>query len=84
MFWGHILKDGQPYKVQHALEDGEFPALHLSSAILAKDPKDTNKTYVRLTKKESDSSKNLKNLIIAVLDPKKNDMQTVDLFLNVS
>ena len=34
MFWGCVLKKNQPYKVQHALEDGEYPVLHLSNAVL--------------------------------------------------
>jgi len=84
MFWGHVLKEGQPYKVQHALEDGDFPALHLSCAILAKDAKENAKTYVTLSKKETDSAKSLKNLVIAVLDPKKNDVCPLDVFLNLS
>lgn len=35
MFWGKVLKEGEPYKVQHALEDGDYPVLHLSNAVLS-------------------------------------------------
>ena len=69
MFWGCVLKDGQPYKVQHALEDGDFPVLHLSNAVLGKSSKkEDGKTYVTVS-----MGKDVKNLMIAVLSADKNE-----------
>lgn len=77
MFWGCVLKEGQPYKVQHALEDGEFPVLHLSNAVLASESKkDNGKTSVFITLKgtgDSAANKDLKNLCIATLNPETKD-----------
>ena len=83
MFWGCVLKEGQPYKVQHALEDGEFPVLHLSSAVLARDAKkDNGKSYLTVSMKET--NKELKNLTIAVLSPGSQEMQNLNVYFNVS
>lgn len=77
MFWGCVLKEGQPYKVQHALEDGEFPVLHLSNAVLSTDSKkDNGKTSVFISLKgsgDSAANKDLKNLCIATLNPETKD-----------
>lgn len=79
MFWGKVLKEGEPYKVQHALEDGEYPVLHLSSAVLGKsDPNQKGKTYVHIS-----MGKELKNLQIAVLSNDR-EVQALDLYLNIS
>ena len=74
MFWGCVLKKNQPYKVQHALEDGEFPVLHISNAVLASSAtssqKDEGRTTITVTMKASGEStveKDLKNLVIATL-----------------
>jgi hypothetical protein len=34
MFWGGIVKEGQPLKSTKIFETMEFPALHLSQAVL--------------------------------------------------
>jgi len=80
MFWGCVLKKNQPYKVQHALEDGEFPVLHLSNAVLVSSgtpsKKDEGRTNVTVTLKASGDSqveKDLKNLLIATLSSDKKD-----------
>jgi hypothetical protein len=36
MFWGGIVKEGQPLKSTKIFETMEFPALHLSQAVLVK------------------------------------------------
>ena len=54
-FWGCVLKENEPYKVQHALEDGDYPVLHLSSAVLARNQ--TKPAYISIT-----MGKELKNL----------------------
>ena len=80
MFWGCVLKEGEPYKVQHALEDGDYPVLHLSNAVLSRSAKkDNGKSYVTVT-----MGKELKNLSVAVLSPERNEMQSLDLYLNIS
>jgi hypothetical protein len=77
MFWGCILKEGQPYKVQHALEDGEFPVLHLSNDILSnQSKKEHGKTSVFISLKatgDSATNKDLKNLCIASLNAETKD-----------
>ena len=80
MFWGKVLKEGEPYKVQHALEDGDYPVLHLSSAVLGKsDGNSKNKTVVQVA-----MGKDLKGLQIAVLTPERQEVQALDLYLNIS
>ena len=41
MFWGGIIKEGQPLKSQKLLETSEFAVLHLSAAVLAVESKKT-------------------------------------------
>lgn len=36
MFWGAVIKEGEPLKSQKVLETSEFAVLHLSAAILDK------------------------------------------------
>ena len=90
MFWGCVLKKNQPYKVQHALEDGEYPVLHLSNAVLASSTgskKDEGRTLVTISMKASGESvveKDLKNLVIATLCPNSKDQVSLDIYLNVS
>ena len=36
MFWGAIVKEGQPLKSTKIFEKMEYPALHLSQAVLVK------------------------------------------------
>jgi hypothetical protein len=59
------------------LEDGEFPVLHLSNAVLANDSKkDNGKTSVFISLKgtgDSAANKDLKNLCIATLNPETKD-----------
>lgn len=69
--------------MQHALEDGEYPVLHLSNCSLSKDAKkDGGKSHITISMKEA--GKELKNLNIAILTPDRVDMQPLDLYLNVS
>jgi hypothetical protein len=69
MFWGCVITNKQPYKVQHALEDGEFPVLHLSNAVLASGAKNGSTTVTVSMKANGESTleKDLKNLVIATL-----------------
>ena len=87
MFWGCILKEGQPYKVKNTLEDREFPVLHLSNAALSRDSKKgEGKTYVTVSLKnerKDQESQNLKNLVVAVLDSEGKESQALDLYFNV-
>ena len=61
------------------MEDGEFPVLHLSNAVLAagsSPKKDEGRTTVTLSMKangESTIEKDLKNLVIATLCADKKD-----------
>jgi hypothetical protein len=48
MFWGAIIKEGQPLRATKMFESMEFPSLHLSQAVLVKG-KDA-----RLTVKQKD------------------------------
>ena len=83
MFWGCVLKEGEPYKIQHALEDGEFPVLHLSSCVLPRNAKKENgSTHVTVSMKET--GKELKNLTLAVLKPDVQETQALNLYFNVS
>ena len=86
MFWGCILKENQPYKVQHVLEDGEFSALHLSNAMLAPGAAGGRQTVTISIKGagENVATRELKNLCIANLQPEKKDQQSLDIYLNVS
>ena len=85
MFWGCVLKENQPYKVQHVLEDGEFSALHLSNAMLAPGAKGTRQHVMVSMKAAGDNvaTRELKNLCIANLSESK-DQQALDIYLNVS
>lgn len=85
------MKKNQPYKVQHALEDGEFPVLHISNAVLAQSnsgsSKDDGRTTVTVSMKangESSTNHDIKNLVIATLQPSAKDQVSLDLYLNVS
>jgi len=79
MFWGCVLKEGQPYKVQHALEDGSYPVLHVSNAVLKSGSKGDERTTVNVS-----MGKELKNLSIAVLQANRSEVQSLDLYLNIS
>jgi nucleophosmin 1 len=80
MFWGCVLKEGEPYKVQHALEDGEYPVLHVSNAVLSQNASEKHgKSYVTAS-----LGKELKNLTVAVLAPNRHEVQPLDLYLNIS
>jgi len=83
-----VLKKNQPFKVQHVLEDCEYPVLHLSNAVLVSSgtpsKKGDGRTTVTITMKESTVDKDLKNLLIATLYPELKDQVELDLNLNVS
>lgn len=36
MFWGCVLKDSKAYKTQSALEENDYPVLHISNVALPK------------------------------------------------
>jgi hypothetical protein len=36
MFWGVVIKEGKPYKTQPALEENDYPVLHVSNVALPK------------------------------------------------
>lgn len=56
--------------MQHALEDGEYPVLHLSNASFSKEAKkEGGKAHITISMKEA--GKDLKNLTIAVLTPER-------------
>ena len=91
MFWGCVLKKNQPFKVQHVLEDCEYPVLHLSNAVLVSgaspSKKGEGRTTVTITMKangESTVEKDLKNLLIATLYPELKDQVRLDLYLNIN
>lgn len=89
MFWGCQLKKGEPYKVQKRLEEGEYPVLHLSSAVLSADAKkgnNNNKSFVTVSiknERKDQKENDIKNLVIAVLEPEKNESQALDLYFNI-
>jgi len=36
MFWGYVLKENKAYKTHSALEDNDYPVLHISNVALPK------------------------------------------------
>lgn len=73
MFWGTVIKEGQPLKSQKVLESSEFAVLHLSSAIVDKASGKSTKLFAKLGK---DSE-----VIIANLS-EKNEQQNLDHYIN--
>jgi hypothetical protein len=78
MFWGSVVKDGKPYKTQSALEENDFPVLHLSNVAL---PRNAPAGKVHLL---ASMGKDLKDLTIATLQKDKVETVKVDIYFNVS
>lgn len=78
MFWGCALKQDKPYKTQQALEENDYPVLHLSNVAL---PKNASGGKVSLL---ASMGKDLKDLTIATLQKDKVDQVALDLYINIS
>jgi hypothetical protein len=65
MFWGVALKDGKAYKTQSALEDNDYPVLHISNVALPKNAVG-GKIYLTVTMGKA-GSEAVKDLVIATL-----------------
>jgi hypothetical protein len=61
MFWGCVVKEGKPYKTQAALEENDYPVLHLSNVAL---PRTAGNGKIHLL---ASMGKDLKDLTIATL-----------------
>ena len=73
MFWGTVIKEGQPLKSQKVLETSEFAVLHLSSAIVGSAQSKSTKLFAKLGKESE--------VIIANLSD-KNGQQNLDHYIN--
>lgn len=62
MFWGSVIKEGKPFKTQSALEDSEFPALHISNVALSRNTSSNAKVYLLAS-----FGKDVKDLVVACL-----------------
>jgi hypothetical protein len=65
MFWGCVLKDGKSYKTQSALEDNDYPVLHISNVALPKNAQG-GKVYLTATMGKP-GAETIKDLVIATL-----------------
>ena len=84
MFWGCVLKDSKPYKTQSALEDSDYPVLHISNVALPKDFKHDGKVYLLASMGKSGSSEKIEGLTLAALQKNKTESVALDLYVNVS
>ena len=67
------------------LEDGEFPLLHISNAILAPGSKGSSQVFVSMKARgENVATKDIKNLCVATLHAEKKDQQALGFYFNVS
>lgn len=82
MFWGCVLKDGKAYKTQSALEDNDYPVLHISNVALPKNAPG-GKIYLTATMGKT-GSETFKDLVIATLQKDKVESVALDLYVNVS
>lgn len=82
MFWGCVLKDGKSYKTQSALEDNDYPVLHISNVALPKNAQG-GKVYLTATMGKA-GSETIKDLVIATLQKDKVESIALDLYVNVS
>ena len=73
MFWGGILKEGQPLKSQKLLETSEFAVLHLSAAISDKPNSKPTRVYCKNGKDDE--------VIIASFNDKVEQVN-LDLYIN--
>lgn len=78
MFWGCQLKEAKPYKTQSALEDNDFPVLHISNVALPRNAPN-GKIYLLAS-----MGKDLKDLTIATLQKDKIESVSLDLYVNVT
>lgn len=82
MFWGCVLKDGKAYKTQSALEDNDYPVLHISNVALPKNAPE-GKVYLTASMGKA-GAETLKDLVIATLQKNKLESVALDLYVNVS
>ena len=78
MFWGVVIKEGKPFKSQGALEENEFPVLHISNVAL---PKNAGAGKIHLL---ASYGKDVKDLTLATLQKDKVETLALDLYVNVS
>jgi len=78
MFWGCALKDGKVYKTKQALEDNDYPVLHISNVALPKGTPNGQKVYLLAT-----LGKELTDHTIATLQQGKVESVSLDLYVNV-
>ena len=78
MFWGVVIKEGKPYKTQSALEENDYPVLHLSNVAL---PKSAQGGKVHLL---ASMGKDIKDLTLATLQKDKVETIALDIYINVS
>lgn len=78
MFWGCVIKEGKPYKTHNALEESDYPVLHISNVAL---PKSAGNGKVHLV---ASMGKDLKDLTLATLQKDKVETVALDLYVNVS
>jgi len=82
MFWGCVLKDSKAYKTQSALEDNDYPVLHISNVAL---PKNAPQGKIYLTASMGKAgSETLSGLTLATLQKDKVESIALDLYVNVS
>jgi hypothetical protein len=79
MFWGCVLKDGKAYKTQGALEDNDYPVLHISNVALPKNAP-AGKLYLLASMGKGE----IQGLTIATLQKDKVESVALDLYVNVS
>lgn len=72
------MKEGKPYKTQAALEENDYPVLHLSNVAL---PKNAGQGKVHLL---ASMGKDLKDLTLATLQKDKVETVRLDIYINVS
>ena len=68
MFWGIAIKDGKPFKTNVALEENEYPVLHISNVAIPKNA--PNGKYYLL----ASFGKDVKDLTLASLNKERNDV----------
>ena len=78
MFWGTIVKEGKPYKTKEALEEADYPVLHLSNVAL---PRSAPNGKVQLL---ASNGKDLKDLVLATLQKDKVETIALDIYINVT
>jgi hypothetical protein len=69
MFWGTVIKSGKPYKTNSALEESDYPVLHISNVALPQSAPAGSKVYLLAS-----MGKDLQNLTLACLTKDKNEV----------